>query len=80
MEVVFGLGFCDSLPSFDEFVESLIGTDFKDNINIGLILEKVMEFDNIIWFESSMDFDLGVELIYIMVTFSRALLLVSDAF
>ena len=48
MEVVFGLGFCDSLPSFDEFVESLIGTDFKDNINIGLILEKVMEFDNII--------------------------------
>lgn len=48
MEVVFSLGFRDSLPSFDELVESLIGADFKDNIDICLILEKVMEFDNII--------------------------------
>lgn len=47
-----------SLPLFEEFIETLIFTEFKHNIDVFIVLKVMDVLDNIGMRKSFMDFDL----------------------
>lgn len=45
--VTLDLEFHESLSSFDEFVESLVGTKFKQDVDIFGVFEDMLELDDV---------------------------------
>jgi len=72
MEVVHNLHLDQPLPALDEFVQSLVGADLKQNIHILMVLEHVLEFDNVVMLQGFVDFDLGYQLNHQIATFCLA--------
>lgn len=54
MHIILGFYLCYSLPSLDEFVQSLIRAKLQYNIYVLLIFEKVMESYDILRLQRSM--------------------------
>lgn len=47
-QIVLSFHFSESLPSFDELVESVIGAYFQQNVHIFMVFEHVLKFHNVI--------------------------------
>lgn len=58
MQIVFCLDLGYPPTPFNQFIESLIGAEFEDYVDIELIFEVVLEFDNILGLHSTMNFNL----------------------
>lgn len=62
LEVILHLHFRKSFPPLYEFVQSLVGADFQQNVNIFVVLEDVFEFYDVLMGEGFVDFNLSDEL------------------
>lgn len=56
-KIILHLNFSQSLASFDELIEGLIGADFQENINILMVLEDMLKLDNMLMTKRLMNFD-----------------------
>lgn len=59
-----GLGFGESFPSFDHFVETLVVTQFEENVTIVSVLKVVFKGAHVTVFEGSVDLDFCLQLYY----------------
>ena len=46
-EIVLGLHLCQSFPPFYEFVESVVGAYFQEDVHILVVFEDMFEFYNV---------------------------------
>ena len=47
LEIVSHFHLSQSLPSLDELVESLVGADFQENVDIFVVLEDMLEANDV---------------------------------
>ena len=61
-KVILDLHLCESLSPLDQFVQSVVRADLKEDINVFVVLEHMFELNYMIVIERFMDFDFGNEL------------------
>lgn len=59
VEVVLQFCFCDAFPLFHHFVESEVGAEFEYDVYVFAVLEDVVKKDDILMFQSFVDFNLS---------------------
>jgi hypothetical protein len=79
-QVVPGLQFCNPLPTLDELVEGLVGTEFEDDVDVGAVLEGPLVLHHKLRPDGLVDFNFGCKLGKTGGTFSLALERVRLAF
>lgn len=47
-QVVLSFHLSKTLPSFDKLIEGMVGTYFKENVHIFMVLENMLKFYNVI--------------------------------
>lgn len=47
-QIILDLHLSESFPSFDQFIQGMICTNFKQNVNIFMIFEHMLEFDDMV--------------------------------
>lgn len=70
--IVLHFHFGKSLPPLDQLVQSLVGANFKQNVDVLVVFEDVFELYDILMAQRFVDFDLGDELNRKMGTFCLA--------
>ena len=63
INVALDFKFVQSLPSPKQLIQRLVLTEFKEDVHVLCVLEEMLESDNVVVMERSMDLDLGHELL-----------------
>ncbi len=58
VEVALGLDLGQTLPSLNELIEGLVGTQLQQNIHVLMILEDVLKVDNVLVLQPSVNLNL----------------------
>jgi hypothetical protein len=72
-EIVLHFHLGESLSALQQLIQSLVGADFQQDVDVFMILEDVLELDDVLLAERFVDLDLGDQLREIEITFCLAL-------
>ncbi len=63
-KIILDFHLSESFSSLDEFIESMIGTNFQKNVHVFMIFEYMFELDDMIVIEGFVDFNFSNKLSY----------------